>query len=344
VTYTPPAWHDATSSGTATCVKASGSVFAIGTTTVTCTATNATNHTSTSTFTVTVKPSGTLTATPNPIQVCDGTGLGVTALSWTTFGATSTEVHVNAPNGALFKAGTSSGSGTTAKTVTEGMVFYLQNVSGGLPLTADNTLATVTMHLTTTGCTARGTITIAPNPIQACDATHMGTGTVTWTSAFATTVEIHVNAPNGTLLATSGLSGSATTGKIVTEGMVFYLQNRSGGLPLTAANTLATVTAHTTVTGCTPTGTLTAAPNPVTVCEGNKKKGSTTFTWATGGVSTAEVHADSPSGPNVGSGISGTASKSVTNGQKFYLQNTSGGLPKTAANTLATVTVTLACQ
>ena len=30
--------------------------------------------------------SGTLTANPNPIQVCDGSGLGQTTLSWTTTG------------------------------------------------------------------------------------------------------------------------------------------------------------------------------------------------------------------------------------------------------------------
>ena len=91
------------------------------------------------------------------------------------------------------------------------------------------------MHLATTGCAANGTITLAPNPVQACNVTHTGQGTVTWTSNFATAVEIHISAPNGTLLPTSGLSGSAATGTILTEGMVLYLQNRSGGLPLTAA-------------------------------------------------------------------------------------------------------------
>jgi hypothetical protein len=38
--------------------------------------------------------------------------------------------------------------------VVQGTVFYLQNVTGGLPLTAANTLATVTVKLTTQDCGA----------------------------------------------------------------------------------------------------------------------------------------------------------------------------------------------
>jgi len=37
--------------------------------------------------------------------------------------------------------------------------------------------------------------------------------------------------------------GVATTGEWVTNGMVFYLQDATGGKPLTSANTLATFTA-----------------------------------------------------------------------------------------------------
>src|SRR5439155_1064384 len=45
-------------------------------------------------------------------------------------------------------------SGTTDKQVTDGAVFYLQDVSDGLPLTSANTLATVTVSLTSNGCVA----------------------------------------------------------------------------------------------------------------------------------------------------------------------------------------------
>jgi len=98
-------------------------------------------------------PTGTLTATPNPVQVCDGSGQGVVTLNWTSgAGVSAVEIRKGAPNGPLVKSGGASGSFTTNKWVTNGMVFYLQNVTYGLPLTSANTLATVTVNVTTQGC------------------------------------------------------------------------------------------------------------------------------------------------------------------------------------------------
>lgn len=99
-------------------------------------------------------PAATLTASPNPIQVCDGTGQGITTLTWnvTGAGATSVQVRAGAPNGTLVANGGTSGNVTTGKWVTNGTVFYLQNVTGGLPLTSEYTLATVTATTTTQGC------------------------------------------------------------------------------------------------------------------------------------------------------------------------------------------------
>lgn len=94
----------------------------------------------------------TITADPNPIRVCDGSGLGETKLSWTSVGPNRVEVHVSSPDGALFAQTAPTGTSETAKWVTEGMTFYLQDVSGGKPLTAENTLATATLKLTTAGC------------------------------------------------------------------------------------------------------------------------------------------------------------------------------------------------
>jgi YD repeat-containing protein len=100
----------------------------------------------------TLNASGTITATPNPIQVCDGTGLGVTTLSWSTGGTSEVDVRVGAPNGALFATTGSTGSGATGKWVANGTVFYLQNASYGDRTSAANTLATVTVGVTTGGC------------------------------------------------------------------------------------------------------------------------------------------------------------------------------------------------
>jgi hypothetical protein len=98
--------------------------------------------------------SGNIWADPNPIQVCDGSAASHTTIYWNSANTTAVEVHVGSPSGALFA---SSGTGgdyhwVTGDWVVNGTLFYLQDVSGGLPLTSANTLATVTVGLSTSGC------------------------------------------------------------------------------------------------------------------------------------------------------------------------------------------------
>lgn len=78
--------------------------------------------------------------------------------------------------------------------------------------------------------------------------------TLTWnvTGGGASSVQVRAGSPNGTLVASGGTSGNVTTGKWVTNGTVFYLQNVTGGLPLTSEYTLATVTVSTSTQGCPP--------------------------------------------------------------------------------------------
>jgi ferritin-like protein len=84
-------------------------------------------------------------------------------------------------------------------------------------------------------------ITANPNP-----APHTASGdamiTISWNAPTATTVEVRVLSPTGPLFAEGGSTGSQQTGLWVSNGLTFYLQNVTGGLPLTAANTLGTVT------------------------------------------------------------------------------------------------------
>jgi glucose/arabinose dehydrogenase len=182
---------------------------------------------------------GSITADPNPF-VADVNGFGQTTLTWTTNVASRAEVHVNSPDGPMF-AGSDPGtfSLATGQWVSNGMAFYLQDVSNRLPLTSANTLATVRIRGIST--TPVGSIIAEPNPFPA-NAQGLGQTTLTWTSAGTNSVEIHANAPNGNRLAATG-SGtfSLTTGQWVRNGMTFYLQNVSNGLPLTSANTLGTV-------------------------------------------------------------------------------------------------------
>jgi len=88
-----------------------------------------------------------------------------------------------------------------------------------------------------------GQITASPNPIQIemGNRTVCGVTTLSWTSTGTKIVEVRIGAPNGRLFSRSGPTGSATTGRWVRDGMVFYLQDASDGKSLNFANTLAAV-------------------------------------------------------------------------------------------------------
>jgi 2-polyprenyl-3-methyl-5-hydroxy-6-metoxy-1,4-benzoquinol methylase len=91
------------------------------------------------------RPAASISASPNPLAV-DSRGLGQTTLAWTSYAASNVEIHIDAPDGNVFTAsGPGSFSRPTGRWARAGMTFYLQNVSNGLPLTADNTLAKVTL-------------------------------------------------------------------------------------------------------------------------------------------------------------------------------------------------------
>jgi hypothetical protein len=87
-----------------------------------------------------------LTASPNPITV-RGTAIGSTIISWNAPDAQAIEIHIGSPSGPLFVTGGNRGSAQTGPWVSDGMTFYLQDVTGGNPLTSDYTLATLVVHL-----------------------------------------------------------------------------------------------------------------------------------------------------------------------------------------------------
>ena len=96
----------------------------------------------------------TFKADPNPIQVCDGSGLGITTLTYDSKGPTAVQVQVGSPNGVggLLAHSAPKGSVKTGKWVSNGMIFYLQDASQGRTATPENTLATVTVSITNAGC------------------------------------------------------------------------------------------------------------------------------------------------------------------------------------------------
>jgi hypothetical protein len=89
-----------------------------------------------------------LTAQPAHIVQPDGSGLGETELFWKVPEGVACEIHVNDPGGSLFSSGSDkSGHARTGKWVTNGMEFFLQDVSGGKALTRENTLAHVKVEV-----------------------------------------------------------------------------------------------------------------------------------------------------------------------------------------------------
>jgi len=74
--------------------------------------------------------------------------VGATTLSWTAEATAEVEVHVNAPDGPLLSRTAGSGAATTGIWVHDGMRFYLQDVSGGKPLSSEHTLAAATVNVT----------------------------------------------------------------------------------------------------------------------------------------------------------------------------------------------------
>lgn len=62
------------------------------------------------------------------------------------------ELRVGSPAGDRLARSESDSVTKTGKWVSEGEIFYMQDVTDGKSLTPDNTLATVTMNITTDGC------------------------------------------------------------------------------------------------------------------------------------------------------------------------------------------------
>jgi hypothetical protein len=105
-------------------------------------------------YALSLRATGSITANPNPIQVCDGSGMGITTLSWTSTGTSAVEVRLDEPGGMLVASTGPSGTVTTGKWVGNATQFFLQDASGGFPLSPENTLATVTVYLA--GCASPG--------------------------------------------------------------------------------------------------------------------------------------------------------------------------------------------
>lgn len=217
------------------------------------------------------------------------------------------------------------------------MTFYLQDVSAGEILTDAYTIAKATAQVALMPET--GALLAAP--IAAPTGQAFGSATLNWNTSTASTIEIHVNTPDGPLFVRGGPQGSATASGWAKDGLVFFLQDVSQNQPLTAQFTIATQTLR--ASGAQAGVSFQASPNPIVAASG-AGFGSTTIYWSAPSASIVEIHVGAPQGPLMaqgGSQGSATASGWVSDGLTFYLQDVSGGKALTGANTLATVTAHL---
>jgi hypothetical protein len=272
----------------------------------------------------------TLTGSPNPFTA-DANSLGQIALTWSAPASSSVEIHVNSASGILFAGGGSAGSAETGLWVTNGMQFFLQDVSAGEPGTTLTTFTAQAAGLP--GLPAGTDILISSNNGQQ----------LTYSVSGATEIEIHLNTPNGTLLARSTQpQATVNTGPWVTNGMRFYLQDVSSGQPLTNQFTLATAVATVIPNSPGTSGVLFGGTPGIAPDPSNTGVSTASLYWNAPTATDVEVHIGAPNGPLFaaasGNGFYMTGDW-VTDGMQFYLQNASSGNSTSPANTLAITTV-----
>ena len=85
-------------------------------------------------------------------------------------------------------------------------------------------------------------ITATPNPVPSYGCSGLGSTRLSYTFPDGVAVQVHSGTPDGPLFASPDRSGEKSTGKWVTDGSQFFLQDVSDGKPLTRDHTLATVT------------------------------------------------------------------------------------------------------
>jgi hypothetical protein len=257
---------------------------------------------------VTPPPSSTVnfTASPNPIPAPGQT----TTLTWNAPGYSSLVIRVNSATG-IAMTGTvgSSGSATTGTWVTDGMQFFLVDLSSGA------SLASVTVNVGAAPPPTSLSFTASPNPIPAAGQTT----TLTWNAPGHSSLVIRVGSATGTAMTgTVGSSGSATTGTWVTDGMQFFLVDVSSGA------TVASVIVHVTGSGgggVTP-GVVTLAANPNPVAAAGQ---TTTLNWNAPGHAHVVIVVGTPTGPPmtgiVGPTGSATTGTWLTDGMQFFLMD-----------------------
>jgi Ferritin-like domain len=260
--------------------------------------------------------------------------------------AADEQAHVKLLQGAIAGIGGTAVSKPAINLAALGIGFATQNdflavarVFEDIGVTAYGGAAPLIMNKAILGYAAR---------ILAVEAEHVGNIRLLVSMNAVATTAIdgvdHLPPPTGTLYFST--NSSALT-EVRTPGQVLFLAYggkanvTSGGFFPNGVNGLLNTSSAAETAGG---GILTASPNPIPVSLANgATTGSTTITY-NAPVSSVQLRLNSPSGPVVqnGSGSGTYNTGNLPSGTVFYLQDSSQGNSQSAANTLATLTITLA--
>lgn len=95
---------------------------------------------------------GTITADPDPIKVCDKSGVGETMIKWNAKGTGRIQVRIGAPDGSLLAFAGPVGKQKTGKWVNDGGLFYLQEATGDAPADFEHTIARLRVKVVDKPC------------------------------------------------------------------------------------------------------------------------------------------------------------------------------------------------
>lgn len=95
-------------------------------------------------------PGVNLSADPNPVPVCDGTGLGKTRIAWFREDLQTVQLRIGRPDGNLFVRGGAHGTAETGKWVKDRIKILLLDDSSG------EVLAELTLRVSAADCGPRG--------------------------------------------------------------------------------------------------------------------------------------------------------------------------------------------
>ena len=227
-------------------------------------------------------------ATPDPILIGQAsTGDGATRLSWYAPSVDTVEIHVGSPDGPLFAEGGFSGFAITSDWVTDGMMFYLQDTSGGKPATSANTIAVLAVRVN------RQSSAPAKSDCRTAGAVSRRND-----HRVERTFRRDEYGDSSRLTRWAALRGwrckrRCADLELGEQRMFFFLQDTSNGKALVEGNTLSSL--QVGVASVPPPFLATPNPVPSTSVVNGQMAGVTTLTWNTEG--SVQIRLGSPGGP-----------------------------------------------